>query len=136
MNEDEKTVKKTKTNVFVKKVGLIAAILILSSGVAFFMNLNDEAGDELIKDKTLGERLDDAGWMLYTKEGCGACGEQRVILGTAIRDIKVIDVQSSEENNTLFFEQGFTLIPTWHNVFSNETRVGAQTREQLEEMAR
>ena len=136
MNEDEKTVRKTKTNGFVKAVGLGMAILILSSGVAFFMNLTDEAGDELIKDKTLGERLDDNGWMLYTMDGCGWCEEQKEVLGSSRFDIKIEKCYTREEcveNALLINTTGY---PSWHNVFSNETRPGFHTVEELTEMAR
>ena len=132
-NKDLYIDRKTKINTFVKAVGLVSIILILGSGIAYFVNLNNEAGDELKTNNTLGKALDDAGWMLYAQQGCGACGEQRVILGTAIRDIKVIDCR---EDARLCYEQGITVVPTWINVFSNETRLGAQNIEELRGMAK
>ena len=125
-----------KQNNLVKAVGLGLALLILGSGVAYFLNLSDEAGDELKTNNTLGKALDNAGWMLYVQHGCGACGDQRVILGTAIRDIKVVDCGASREEGLQCVYQDIRVIPTWHNVFSNETRIGAQSIEQLEEMAK
>lgn len=128
--------KKTKTNNLVKKVGLVFVILLLGSGVAFMLNLNDEAGDELIKDPTLGERLDDAGWMLYTSDGCGWCTEQKKILGNNKFDIKIENCATRDEcieNALAINTSGY---PTWHNVFSNETLPGFRTLEQLEEICK
>lgn len=126
----DKTKNEKQSNKIKNAVGLGLTILILSGGIAYFLNFGD---DELKTNNTLGKSLDDAGWLLFVQEGCGACGEQRVILGTAIRDIKVVDCR---EDARLCYEQGITVVPTWHNVFSNETIMGAQSIEELTEMAK
>ena len=135
MNKDNKTVKKTKSNGFVKMIGLGMAILIMSSGAAFLLNLNDEAGDELVKDKTLGDKLDDAGWMLFIQKGCPACEVQKDILGTGISGLKIVDCAYSADDNKLCMENNISVIPTWENVYLNKTLEGVQSIEQLKEMA-
>lgn len=128
----------TKNHRFVKAIGIGMALLIISSGSYYLLNLNDEAGDELktnntLVNQTLGTQLHDAGWMLCVREGCGACGTQRVILGTAIRDIIVVDCK---EEVHVCYDLKITVVPTWYNVFSNETVLGAQSIEQLNEMVK
>lgn len=136
MKENNKTVKKTKSNGFVKVIGLGMALLIISGGAIYMFNLNDEAGDELIKDKTLGNKLDDTGWMLFVQAGCPACAIQKDIMGSEISGLKVVDCAASEDEYKLCLENNITMIPTWHNVFSNETIENVQDFTQLEEMAK
>lgn len=133
INNDKKTEKK---NGIVKAVGLGMVILLLGSSMAFMLNLNDEAGDDLIKDKTLGNKLDDAGWMLFVQDGCPACKMQKDIIGSEISGLKVVDCGASEEDYKLCFENNITLIPTWNNVFSNDTIEGVMQFTQLEELTK
>ena len=125
---------KAKNHTAVKAVALGMAVLILSSGMYYLLNLNDEAGDELIKDKTIGEKLDDAGWMIFTDARCGACEAQLDLIGKEVLGLKVHDCSNSVEDNAVCMEQGIKYIPTWHNVYSNETISGIITLEELEEM--
>ena len=127
-----------KKNGLVKAVGLGMIILLLSSGVAFMLNLNNGAGDDLINDtkRTLGNDLDDAGWMLFIQSGCGACEVQKQILGSEITGLKVIDCGASREDGITCAQNNIKVIPTWHNVFSNETIAGVQQITQLEEMSK
>lgn len=124
-----------KRNGLVKAVGLGMVILMLSSGVAFMLNLNDEAGDELINDKrTLGNDLDNTGWMLFIQKGCPACEVQKQILGSEISGLKIVDCAASREDGLICAQNDIRVIPTWKNVFSNETIEGVQQFSQLEEM--
>lgn len=125
-----------KNHTAVKAVALGMVVLILSSGMYYLLNLNDEAGDELIKDKTLGERLDDTGWMMYGASYCEGCKTQKDIIGDEIKGLKIHCCDASIENNKVCHEQGIILVPTWQNVFSNETKVGILSLEQLEEMTK
>lgn len=134
--KDENNTEESKGNGLVKKAGLVFVILLLGSSVAFFLNLNDEAGDELIKDPTLGERLDDAGWMLYTMNGCGWCEKQKEVLGYDKFDIKIENCATRDECTENALAINTTGFPSWHNVFSNETLPGFRTLEQLEEMCK
>lgn len=135
MNDEEKTTKK-KSNKLVKVSAAVLTLLIVSSGMAYMLSLNDEAGDELVKDPTLGERLDSAGWMLFAMTDCPACEIQKEVLGHDRFDITIETcergapcIEVAEQNDLIGF-------PTWHNVFTNETRIGFQNSTQLEEMAR
>ena len=135
MKKYNKTVKRSKGKDLLKGVAFVSVILLLGSGVAYFTGLNEE-GDILKVNNTLGKQLDDAGWMLYTMEGCGWCDEQKNVLGNNKFDIKIEHCETGEEcveNALLINTTGY---PSWHNVFSNETRPGFHTIEELEEMAR
>lgn len=133
----EDTQHKPKTNGVVKMIGIGMVILILSSGLYYFLSYNDEIDDELIvpTERTLGQRLDDAGWMLYVDGKCSACKTQMELVGWDMYGLKIHDCDASLEDNIICHEEGIQLIPTWRNVFSNETRVGIQSIEKLEEMA-
>lgn len=135
MSEND-TQQKPKTNKLTKIVGIGMVFLILFGGVAYFWDYEEETGDELMRDKTLGERLDDNGWMVYTQTGCGACAKQQEIMGFDAYGLKIHDCGESKENFDVCMAQGIEYIPTWHNVFSNETKQGLLSLEQLEEMVR
>lgn len=138
MSNGEDTQQKPKVNGVVKMIGIGMIILILSSGLYYFLSYNDEIDDELKteKDKTLGEKLDDNGWELYTMTGCGWCEEQKKVLGSDVFGLKIDTCSTIEECTKVVEEQGIVGFPAWINVFNNETRVGFQTIEQLEEMTR
>lgn len=130
MENDKET---KKSNRLVKAVGLGLIILILSGGVAYMLNLSD-GPDYKVNDtkRTLGNDLDDKGWMLFVQSGCGACEVQKQILGSEITGLKVVDCAASREDGITCAQHNIRVIPTWHNVFSNETIAGVQQITQLE----
>lgn len=139
MNNEENIQHKPKTNGVVKMIGLGMVILILSSGLYYFLSYNDEIeeGDPLIPaERTLGERLDDAGWSLYTMTGCGWCEEQKKVLGNDIYGLKIENCNNREECTKIVQEQDIKGFPTWINVYSNEISPGFKTIEELEEMTK
>lgn len=134
-NENKKSSKK---NNIVKAVGLGLIILILSGGVAFMSNLSDGPDYKINDDdkRTLGNDLDDTGWMLFVQEGCPACDMQKRVLGNEISGLKIVDCAASSEDGMLCAQENIKVIPTWVNVFSGETIAGVQQIEQLEELCK
>lgn len=135
MNNEEKATKK-KPNKLVKISVGVLTLLIVSSGMAYMFNLNDEAGNELIKDPSLGERLDSAGWMLFAMTDCPACEIQKETLGYDRFDITIETCERGQSCIEVAEENDLIGFPTWHNVFSNETKIGYQNLTQLEAMTK
>ena len=131
MNEENK---QTFMNRHFRTIIIISIILLIISMVIHYSYV-DENNVPLEKPTTFGESLDDKGWMLYVADGCPACEAQKEIIGRGIIGLKVHDCHASIENNKVCIEQGILVIPTWYNVYSNETYSGVRQRLELEEMA-
>ena len=134
-NKINKT-KKPKDNFIVRFVSVGFIVLILFGGVFYFYNYDKNEEIILPKDKTLGDRLADAGWMVYVASICPACIIQKDILGNQIDGLKVHYCDVSLEDNKVCHDNGIIAIPTWYNVYSNEMVVGVKELVELEEMAR
>lgn len=128
--------KKQKENLLVKlgSIGLILFILI--SGLYYFIEYDSEEVAEIPMNNTLlGNQLNDAGWMLFVQTGCGACDIQKEILGDDIHGLNIHDYGGSQEHHKTCYDNHIVAVPTWYNIYSNESVAGVQGREELEGMA-
>ena len=126
---------KAINNKIIKVAGVFMMFSMLSVGMVTLLDSNKPAGSRLIHDATLGNKLNESGWMVYGYAGCGGCIAQQNILGDQILGLTVHDCKASKENNDVCKAQGIEIVPTWHNVYTNETILGVLQIEQLKEMA-
>lgn len=120
---------KHKKNLLVKLASAGLIVLLLISGICYFLEYDSQPNN------TLGNQLDDAGWMLFVQTGCGACDIQKEILGDDIHGLNIHDCGGSQEHHKTCYDNHIVAVPTWYNIYSNESVAGIQGREELGEMA-
>jgi hypothetical protein len=87
--------------------------------------------------RNLARKLANCDWVLYTRDRCGFCKKQLRLLGgdyenlVECADGKVVDAFTSDLPIECDKVTGY---PFWYQIGSGRTRVGLQTKEDLEAM--
>ena len=102
------------------------------TGAYLLQNVNVIEDDENML--SIEERLTEDGWRLITTSVCPACKEQKKILNTD--ELSVIECDISQANYDECMELQIQVVPTWINTQTNESIVGFQSLESLEELVR
>ena len=85
-------------------------------------------------DNDIAQRLGDAGWVLFTLDGCGACEAQKDIIGDS-SSVLLFECDASDEAlTTCLVDYKIEAVPTWINFETHERLVGVQNQTQLEVM--
>ena len=85
-------------------------------------------------DNDIAQRLGDAGWVLFTLDGCGACEAQKDIIGDSAGVLLFECDASSEAMDACLLDYEIESVPTWINFETHERLVGFQNQTQLEAM--
>lgn len=108
------------------KALLIAIIVVLIISVAVFC-MRSCGG--------IRKRLEGAGWVLYSREGCPACVQQLEVLGGDYDMMVKCGAEnrqlSSYTDNPPLSCGDVEAFPYWYNENTKEKRVGLQTRKEL-----
>lgn len=115
---------------------IVLVIFILAA--AFYYR--PASGRACHKRAGLAETLGDAGWVVYYRQGCGYCDEQRRVLGKPhlMPSVECDPAGRQMGGDAAPLPCGSPVItgyPFWLNVRSGEARVGLQGHSALENMA-